>query len=494
MGLNYFDSFSGGGKMAKKDSEQYNVVVIGGGSAGLVSALICATLKAKVALIEKHKMGGDCLNYGCVPSKAIIRTARFVHDMQRHKEFGVANASYDLNLGDVMDRVHKIIGAIEPHDSMERFRGLGVECFEGDATIVDKHTVRVGDQTLKAKTIIMAMGASPFVPPIKGLDQITYRTSENLWQLRDLPKRFVVLGGGPIGCEMAQSFQRLGSQVTLVEMADKILAREDEDVGKFVIDQFNKEGLTLLTGAKATEVIQEGGEKVLICETKGGVEKVPFDEILVAVGRRANTDGVDWDKLGIKLNPNATIKVDEYLRANGDNMYAAGDVAGPYQFTHTASHMAYYCAVNAMFSPFYKAKVNYDVIPWVTFTDPEIAQVGINETVAKQKNIPYEITTYKLDLQDRFLAEGDNYGQVKVLTEPGKDKILGANIVAHNAGELLTEYIHAMKKGFGLKGIQVIHPYPIMSEANAAAAGEWRKAHKPEGVLKFVEKFHRWRR
>lgn len=474
----------------------YNVIAIGGGAAGLVTSLISSTLKAKVALIEKHKMGGDCLNYGCVPSKSIIRTARFVHDMKRHTDLGVRKVDYEVDLGDVMDRVHGIIKAIEPHDSMERYRGLGVDCFAGEAEIIDNHSVRVGAKTLTTKNIVIATGASPFVPNIKGLDAITYRTSENLWQLRELPKRLIVLGGGPIGCEMAQAFQRLGSQVSLVEMGERILVREDDDVAKLIVDKFQKEGVRILSRAKAIEVVQTAGEKKLICELADGqTTEIAFDEILIAVGRKANTDGIDWGKLGINLNPNGTIKVDQYLRANGKNIYAAGDVAGPYQFTHTASHMAYFCTVNALFSPLFKQKVDYSVIPWTTFTDPEVAQVGHNEKSAKAAGIPYEVTIKTLEGHDRFLAEGDNYGQVKVLTVPGKDTIIGANITAHNAGELLTEFVTAMKRNIGLgKILGTIHSYPTMSEANPQVAGEWKKARKPERLLGYLEKFHQFRR
>lgn len=477
-------------------SERYNLVVIGGGSAGLVSAYIAAAVKAKVVLIERHKMGGDCLNTGCVPSKAIIKTGRVAAEIKNHKKFGIKSANCDIDFPFVMDRVHNVIKKIEPHDSIERFTKLGVECITGSAELIDRNTVKVGDRVLKTKNIILGLGASPFVPPIKGIDKIKYLTSENLWELRVLPKRFVVLGGGPIGCEMAQAFQRIGSQVTHVEMGDRILPREDDDVAKIIADRFNEEGMTILTSAKATEIVLEGSEKILICAMKDGTKKrVPFDEILVAVGRKANTDGVDWDKLGVKLNKNGTIAVDDYLCANGKNIYACGDVAGPYQFTHTAAHQAWYCAVNSLFGPFKRFKVDYRVIPWVTYTDPEVAQVGHNELSAKAAGIPYEITHYGIDDLDRAIAESEDHGQVKVLTVPGKDKILGVNIVSHNAGEMLGEYVTAMKYGIGLnKILGTIHAYPTFIEANKYAAGNWKKAHAPAGLLEFVKKFHSWRR
>lgn len=477
-------------------TEKYNIVVIGGGAAGLVSAYIAAAVKAKVALIEREKMGGDCLNTGCVPSKALIRTARFVADMKKHQELGIKSVSYDFDFADIMDRVHQVIKKIEPHDSIERYEGLGVECITGEAKIIDPHTVEVNGRTLKTKNIILALGAAPFVPPIKGLDSVAYLTSENLWNLRTLPKRLIVLGGGPIGCEMAQSFSRLGSKVTQVEMAERILIREDADVAQVVIDRFKEEGVNLLTSAKATEVIHKDGEKLLVCELKDGSRKeVPFDEIIVAVGRRARTDGIDWGKLGITLNGNGTIKTDPYLRANGSNIYACGDVAGPYQFTHTAAHQAWYCAVNALFSPFKKFKVDYRVISWCTFTDPEVAQVGLNETAAKAQGVPYDVTTYGVDDLDRAIADSENHGLVKVLTVPGTDKIIGATIVSHLAGELIGEFVSAMKHGFGMNAILgTIHAYPTYIEANKYAAGNWKKANAPAFALKILAKYHAFRR
>jgi pyruvate/2-oxoglutarate dehydrogenase complex dihydrolipoamide dehydrogenase (E3) component len=474
----------------------YNLVVIGGGSAGLVSAYIAAAVKAKVVLIERHKMGGDCLNTGCVPSKALIKTARVAAEIRNHKKYGIKSAQCEIDFPMVMDRVHQVIKDIEPHDSIERYSGLGVECITGEAQIIDKNTVKVGNQTLKTKNIILALGASPFIPPIKGLSAIKYRTSENLWEMRELPKRFVVLGAGPIGCEMTQAFQRLGAQVTQVEMGDRILPREDEDVAKIVADRLREEGVTLLTSAKATEVIVEGGEKKLVCEMKDGSRKlVPFDDMLIAVGRKANTDNIDWAKFGVSLNKNGTIAVDDYMCANGSNIYACGDVAGPYQFTHVASHQAWYCAVNALFAPFKRFKVDYRVIPWVTFTDPEVAQVGHNEISARAAGIPFEVTHYGIDDLDRAIAESENHGQVKVLTRPGKDEIIGVNIVSHNAGEMIGEFVTAMKYGIGMnKILGTIHSYPTFIEANKYAAGNWKRAHAPEGLLDFVKKFHGWRR
>jgi pyruvate/2-oxoglutarate dehydrogenase complex dihydrolipoamide dehydrogenase (E3) component len=476
--------------------ERYNLVVIGGGSAGLVSAYIAAAVKAKVALIERHKMGGDCLNTGCVPSKAIIKTARIAAEIKNHRKYGIKSANYEIDFPMVMDRVKQVIGKIEPHDSIERYSSLGVECITGNAEMIDRNTVKVNGRTLKAKNIVLALGASPFVPKIKGIEKVSYRTSENLWDMRELPKRFIVLGSGPIGCEMAQAFQRLGANVTLVEMADRILPREDPDVAAMVFERFKDEGMNVLTTAKAEEILTENGEKKLICRMKDGSPlSIPFDEILIAVGRKANTSGIDWDKFGIKLNKDGTIAVDPYLCANGKNIYACGDVAGPFQFTHVAAHQAWYCAVNALFGPFKRFKVDYRVIPRVTYTDPEVAQVGHNELSAKEAGIPFEVTHYGIDDLDRAIAESEDHGQVKVLTVPGKDTIIGANIVSHNAGEMIAEFVTAMKYGIGMnKILGTIHSYPSFVEANKYAAGNWKKAHAPAGLLEFVKKFHSWRR
>ena len=478
-------------------TDPYNLVVIGGGSAGLVSALIAAAVKAKVALIERDKMGGDCLNTGCVPSKALIKTARFVSEMNRHRELGVESVEYKLRFSRIMDRVHSIIQTIEPHDSVERFTGLGVECFQGDAEIIDRHTVRVGSDTLKTKNIIFAQGAEPFVPPIKGLDQVAFLTSDNLWELRELPNRLIVLGGGPIGCEMAQSFARLGSQVTQIESFSRILPREDPDVAEVIRQAFVHDGVSIMANTTANEVIPDpnGGYR-LVCSSDGQRQEVPFDHILLAVGRRARSAGKDFSKLGVRLRPNGTVAVDSYMCANGKNIYAAGDITGPYQFTHMAAHQAYYACVNALFAPI-KFKVDYRVVPWVTYTDPEVAQVGLNEQTAKEQGIRYEVVKYDLDDLDRAITESETKGFVKVLVKPGtKDgQILGATTVAHGAGEMNTEFILGMKHGFGLnKILGTIHPYPTMSEANKMAAGKWKKLQARGWIMSALEKFHRMRR
>ncbi len=476
-------------------SYDYNIVVIGAGSGGLVASYIAAAVKAKVALIEKQKMGGDCLNTGCVPSKALIRTTKMLSYAERAKDFGLNETTVDFDFGQVMERVQNVIKKVEPHDSVERYEEHGVDCLSGEAWILDPWRVQLGDRIITARNIVVATGAGPFVPPIPGIDQIDYLTSDTLWDIRELPKRLVVLGGGPIGSEMAQAFARLRSEVSQVEMAPQILIREDEEVTTMVTERFKNEGMKVLTGHRAKEFLVEGDEKVLICDFNGSDVRIPFDQVVVAVGRRANTKGFGLEELGVEIAKNGTIEHDAYLRTNYPNIFVCGDVAGPYQFTHTASHQAWYAAVNALFRPFKQFRADYRVIPWCTFTDPEVARVGINEKEAIALNIPYETTVYGIDDLDRAIADSEDHGFVKVLTVPGKDKILGVTIVGTHAGDLIAEFVLAMKHGLGLnKILGTIHIYPTLGEANKYAAGNWRKNHVPEKLMRFLEKFHAWRR
>jgi pyruvate/2-oxoglutarate dehydrogenase complex dihydrolipoamide dehydrogenase (E3) component/uncharacterized membrane protein YdjX (TVP38/TMEM64 family) len=477
-----------------------NLVVIGAGSAGLVAAYIAAAVKAKVTLVEKHRMGGDCLNTGCVPSKALIKTARVLSTIRRAKEYGLANAVAEFDFAEVMERVQRVVKAIEPHDSVERYRGLGVDCVQGEAKIVSPWLVEVTlpDGTKKAfatRAIVIAAGARPFVPPIPGIEQTGYLTSDTLWGLRELPVRLVVLGCGPVGCELAQAFARFGSQVTQVEMLPRLLAREDPEFSAMVEKRFRAEGVDVRTGHRAKEFRVEGGRKVLICEHAGRDLAIEFDTLLVAAGRIANTGGYGLEELGIPLSKARTVETDEYLQTLYPNIYACGDVAGPYQFTHTASHQAWYASVNALFGSVKKFRADYSVIPWATFTDPEVARVGLNETEATKKGIAYEVTTYGIDDLDRAIADEEAHGLVKVLTEPGRDRILGATIAGEHAGDLIAEFVAAMRHGIGLnKILGTIHIYPTMAEANKYAAGAWKRAHAPQRLLAWVERFHAWMR
>ncbi|UJW83714.1 FAD-dependent oxidoreductase [Hydrogenophaga sp. SL48] len=479
-----------------------NLIVIGAGAGGLVSAYIAAAVKAKVTLIEAHKMGGDCLNYGCVPSKALIKSAKLAHQMRHGSNYGLNDATPTFSFKAVMQRIHDVIAAIEPHDSVERYTGLGVEVLQGYAKLVNPWTVEIalnggGTLTLTARSIVIAAGARPFVPPLPGLDEVGYVTSDTLWdefaKLDEIPKRLVVLGGGPIGCELAQSFARLGSQVTQVEMAPRIMIREDEEVSSLAKASLEADGVAVLTGHKALRCELVNGEKTLVVEHAGAEKRIGFDQLLCAVGRVARLTGYGLEDLGIPTNK--TVETNEYLQTIYPNIYAAGDVAGPYQFTHVAAHQAWYAAVNGLFGDFKKFKADYSVIPWATFIDPEVARVGLNEQDAKEKNIPYEVTKYGIHDLDRAIADSEAHGFVKVLTVPGKDTILGVTIVGTHAGDLLAEYVMAMKHGLGLnKVLGTIHTYPTLAEANKYVAGEWKRAHQPHQLLAWVKKFHDWRR
>lgn len=476
-------------------SYDYNLIVIGAGSGGLVSAYIAAAMKAKVLLIEKHKMGGDCLNTGCVPSKALLRSAKMLNYVKRSQDFGFKQAKVEFEFADIMARVQRVISNIAPHDSVERYTKLGVECLQAEARVTGPHSVMVNGKTLSARAIVVATGARPLVPPIPGLDKVHYLTSDTLWGLKKLPKRLVVLGGGPIGCEMAQAFARLGSQVTLVEMAPQLLIREDDDVITEVTSRFQAEGIDVRTGHKAQSIEVRGKEQALVCDHHGAQVKILFDDILVALGRQANVTGFGLEELAVELTPRKTIAADPFLRTNLKSIYVVGDVTGPFQFTHVAAHQAWFASVNALLAPFKKFRADYRVIPWATFTDPEVARVGLNEKEAQAQGVPYEVTKYGMDDLDRAIADEEAHGFVKVLTVPGKDKILGATIVGHHAGDLLAEYVLAMKHGLGLnKILSTIHSYPTLAEANKYAAGVWRKAHAPEWALLILKTFHSWRR
>ena len=482
-----------------------NLVVIGAGSGGLVSALIGAAVKAKVTLVEANKMGGDCLNYGCVPSKALIRTAKLRHQILHSANYGLASASTSFSFRDVMARIHAVIAEIAPHDSVERYTGLGVDVLQGYAKIVNPWTVEValnngGTRTLTTRNIVIATGARPLVPPLPGLDAVGYVTSDTLWevfaQLDEIPRRLVILGGGPIGCELAQAFARLGSDVSQVEMAPRIMLREDEEVSELARLALEADGVKVLTSHKALRC-ETGGDthadKILVVEHQGQEKSIPFDALVCAVGRVARLSGYGLEELGIPTHK--TVETNEYLQTIYPNIYAAGDVAGPYQFTHVAAHQAWYAAVNALFGDFRKFKADYRVIPWATFIDPEVARVGLNEQEAKEKKIPYEVVRYDLHELDRAIADGEARGFVKVLTVPGKDKILGATIVGTHAADLLAEYVLAMKHGLGMnKILGTIHTYPTLSEANKYAAGEWKRAHQPLRLLAWVRRFHDWKR
>jgi pyruvate/2-oxoglutarate dehydrogenase complex dihydrolipoamide dehydrogenase (E3) component/uncharacterized membrane protein YdjX (TVP38/TMEM64 family) len=472
-----------------------NLIVIGAGSGGLVAALIAATVRARVTLIERDKMGGDCLNTGCVPSKALIRSARMADYARRAKEFGLAPAPVEVNFPAVMQRVREVVKTIEPHDSVERFTSLGVDCVAGDARIVSPWEVQVGATTLSARNIVIATGARPRVPDIPGLKELDYLTSDTVWELTESPGRLLVLGAGPIGCELAQAFARLGVAVDLVTHASRVLPREDDEVSALVLAAFERQGISVHTGAEPQAFIQDEHGRHCVLERAGERLELPFERVLLAVGRQANVEDLGLEALDIGLTEAGTIAVDPFLRTAVPTIYGCGDVVGPYQFTHMASHQAWFAAVNALFGRFRKFRVDYSIVPWVTFTDPEVARVGLNEREALERDTPFEVTRYDIGDLDRAIADGEAHGFVKVLTEPGRDRILGVTIVGYHAAELLAEFVLAMKHGIGLnKILATIHVYPTLGESNKFVAGEWRKARKPERVLEWVARYHRWNR
>ena len=472
-----------------------NMVVIGAGSAGLVTAYIAALAKAKVTLIEKHRMGGDCLNTGCVPSKTLIRSANVRHLISRAGEFGLQAEPATVDFATVMQRVQDVVEKIAPHDSVARYTGLGVDCVAGEATITSPWTVQVNGEEIRTRHIVIATGARPLVPPIPGLAECDYLTSDTVWGLRTLPERLLVMGAGPIGCELAQAFARFGSQVTLVDMAETILPREDADVSAEVARSMTHDGVILMTGSKVVRFEPDAGDHVAIIDTPNGQQRVVFDNVLVAVGRQANTENLGLEALELVRNDNGTLRVNEYLQTAYPNIFACGDVAGPYQFTHMASFQAWFAAVNSLFGGVKKFRVHYDAVPWATFTDPEVGRVGLSEREAQKKGIDVEVTCYALDDHDRAIADGEARGFVKVLTVPGKDRILGATIVGAHASELINEFILAITHGIGLKKIMAaIHIYPTLSESNKFAAGEWRRKHAPAWLYPALEKYHRWKR
>jgi pyruvate/2-oxoglutarate dehydrogenase complex dihydrolipoamide dehydrogenase (E3) component/uncharacterized membrane protein YdjX (TVP38/TMEM64 family) len=474
----------------------YNLIVIGGGSAGLVTSYIAAAVRAKVALIERDRMGGECLNTGCVPSKTLIRSARLLADARDSARFGIRGMHAQYEFADLMARVREVIATIAPHDSRERYRELGVDAIAGDARVVSPWEVEVDGRRLSARALVIATGSQPVVPKLPGLDAIDYVTTDNLWSLDTQPKELVILGGGPIGCELAQAFGRIGSKVTVVEMAAQLLGREDEDAAEQVEKALSgKDAVRVATSCKATRYEGNGSEGTLVCEQEGREVRFQFDRLLLALGRRPNVDSTDLKELGVALSDKGNIVTDPFLGTNFPSISVCGDVAGPYQFTHVAAHQAWYAAVNSLVRPFWSFRADYSVIPWCTFTDPEVARVGLSEAEAKEQGVEVEVTRYEMAELDRAVTDGEAHGFVKVLTSPGSDKIRGATIVGSHAGELIAEFVLAMKHGLGLnKLLGTIHVYPTMMEANRQTAGAWKRAHAPETILRWLGRYFRWRR
>ena len=486
-------------KWTRPKQFDYNLIVIGGGAAGLVSSYIGAAINARVALIEKHKMGGDCLNTGCVPSKALIKTAQFLEQARQSKKLGLDKAEVHYEYSDIIKRVQKIIKKIEPHDSRERYTELGVECMQGAATITSPWTVTVdgthGQQEISARSIIVAAGASPVVPHLPNIDQIQYVTSDTIWDMKDLPKKLIVIGGGAIGCELAQAFKRLGSEVILIESENRILIKEDSEVTEIIENQLTDEGVTVLTRHRAKGFISEKGTQILVCDSPNGEVRLTFDVILFAIGRRANINGYGLETIDAISDEDIILPTNDFLETRYPNIYACGDVTGRMQFTHAAAHQAWHAVVNSLFGTFKKFPIDFSAVPWATFTHPEIARVGVNEEEAKMTNLPYEITTYGIDDLDRAITDSEDRGFIRVLTQPGSDKIIGVTIVCEGASEIISEFVLAMKYKLGLnKILATTHIYPTFSEANKYVAGEWKRKNKPERLLRILKIFHQIRR
>ncbi len=480
-------------KFGRPRKFEMNAVVIGGGSAGLVASLIIAGAKAKVALVEQERMGGDCLYTGCVPSKSLLRSGHVKRLIDNAERFGLKQASAEVDFPAVMERIRGIIRRIEPHDSPERFTSLGVECLAGRAFIESPHVVRVGERRITTRSIILATGARPLVPPIPGLEEVDYLTSDSVWSLESLPRRLLVAGGGPIGCELTQAFSSLGSEVTQVEMAPRILMREDPEVSELLAERLRSQGVQLFVGHRVARFGKNGEGDYLEAEHEGETVRIPFDRVLLALGRKPNVEGFGLEELELPLATGGAVEVNPFLQTACPNIYACGDVAGPHQFTHMASHQAFFAAMNALAGAW--RKVNYKAVPWATFTEPEIARVGLSEAEANERGIDHEVTRYPLELHDRALADGGNEGFVKVLTPPGKDRILGATIVGSHAGELIGEFVLAMTHGMGLGKIAAAtHIYPTMLEANKFAANAWRREHISQKVFPWLERYFRWQR
>jgi pyruvate/2-oxoglutarate dehydrogenase complex dihydrolipoamide dehydrogenase (E3) component/uncharacterized membrane protein YdjX (TVP38/TMEM64 family) len=475
-----------------------NLIVIGGGAAGLVSSIIGSAVNARVTLIEKNKMGGDCLNTGCVPSKALIHAAKIAHDTQQGFKSGLilndqVSEQPQVDFEQVMQHVHHSIKAIAPHDSIERYEGLGVSCAVGQAKIISPWEVEIQHldgqvEVRSAANIIIATGGRPRLPEIPGLDHVCYYTSDTLWQMTELPKRLLVLGAGPIGCELGQAFSRLGADVIIVDKGSFLMPREDEDVSQLVADTMIREGVQHVPESSISRLETASDHNIAILDNG---ETIEFDALLLAVGREGNTDNLGLENVDLTSDDNGFISVNEYLQTDCPTIYACGDVIGGYQFTHVSAHEAWFASVNSLFGRFKRFKADYRVIPWATFTSPEVARVGLNEKEAKIQNIPYESTQYGLDDLDRAITDNAAVGFVRVLTVPGKDKILGATIVGPRADDLIAIFVIAMKHGLGLnKVLGTIHAYPTYMEANKFVAGQWKRKQISSRLLAWLGKFH----
>lgn len=474
-------------------SGRYNMVVIGGGTAGLVTAAGAAGLGAKVALIERRLLGGDCLNFGCVPSKALIRSARSAGDLPEAHHYGVkAGSGFGVDFPAVMERMRRLRAQIGPHDSAERFRSLGIDVFIGDARFTGLDTIEVAGQTLRFARACIATGARPATPAIPGLAEAGFLNNENVFTLTELPPRLAVLGSGPIGCELAQCFARFGSTVTVIEQAGQVLPREDRDAAEFVIKAMARDNVTFRLNASVVRVERSALGKTLVLKTAGGEERLEVDEILVGIGRAPNVEGMGLEAAGVKFDARKGVEVTDGLRTTNPKVYAAGDVCSRYKFTHAADAMARIVIQNALF--FGRSKVSRLIMPWCTFTDPEIAHVGMYEKDAQEQGIATDTIAVELGKIDRAILDGED-GLLKVLLRKGSDEILGATLVSRHAGETISELTTAITHGIGLRKLaSVIHPYPTQAEVIKRAADAYNRTRLTPVVKNLFERVLAWRR
>jgi len=474
-------------------SGRYHLVVMGAGTAGLVTAAGAAGLGAQVALVERGLMGGDCLNVGCVPSKALISAARQVAAVRDSSKFGVRSGPPDVDFPAVMQRMRRLRAAISPHDSAARFTELGVDVYFGQATFASNSTVQVGDRTLTFKRAVIATGARAAELPIPGLKEAGYLTNETLFSLTDLPRRLIVIGGGPIGCEMAQSFARFGSQVTLIDMAPRVLAREEEDASLAVQRSCARDGIELLLGAKVLRVETDGADKVVVAEWQNSERRVTGDQIFVGIGRTPNIDGLGLETVGVEADPQRGVRVDDRLRTTNNRIFAAGDVCSEYKFTHAADFLARIVIQNALFMG--RAKASKLIIPWCTYTSPEVAHVGIYPQEAAKRGITLSVFEQPFSGVDRAILDEDEDGFVRVYCRQGSDQILGATIVAPSAGDLIGNIVLAMKHRIGLKKIaSVIQPYPTQADAIRKLGDQFNRTRLTPTIKSIFANWLRWTR
>ncbi|HBL43837.1 mercuric reductase [Gimesia sp.] len=474
---------------------RYNLVVIGAGTAGLVTAAGAAGLGAKVALIERHLMGGDCLNTGCVPSKAIIRSARAMHAVMQSNELGIqiATGSVAVNFPQVMERMRKLRADISTHDSAQRFKDLGVDVFIGDASFLNRSTIQVDQRQLEFKKAVIATGARAAVPEIEGLEETGFLTNETIFSLTQLPLRLAILGAGPIGCELAQAFARFGSEVTLIQSRTQILPREDRDAAQIIQRQLEQDGVKILLNAASTQIARTAAGKTIQIDLQGKQSEIIVDEILISTGRAPNVQGLNLEQAGVKYDEREGVFVNNYLQTTNSAIYAAGDICSRYQFTHTADFQARIVIGNALFKG--RSKSSNLLIPWCTYTEPEIAHVGLYEHEAAAKNIRIQTFIQELKDVDRAILDAETNGFVKIHVKQGSDKILGATIVASHAGDLISEISVAMQSGMGLKKLaSVIHPYPTQADAIRKIGDQYNRTRLSPLVKSIFNKWLTWSR